>query len=99
MWNSEINQYPTELPKAQQIFFYIKGLHGNIEPAVARHIYIYIYNAKKVYLAVSEGKFKKYNQLYIEDMSRKISKENLNYLRHDPFISFRAFGNLSHCQE
>ena len=22
-----------------------------------------------------------------------------NYLRHDPFISFRAFRNLSHCQE
>ena len=40
-----------------------------------------------------------YNQLYAEDMSRKKIKVKTNYLRHDPFISFRAFRNLSHCQE
>ena len=39
------------------------------------------------------------NELYVEDMSRKIFKVKTNYLRHGPFISFRAFGNLSHCQE
>ena len=40
-----------------------------------------------------------YNTLYIEDMSRKVFKVKGNYLRHDPFISFQAFGNLSHCQD
>ena len=40
-----------------------------------------------------------YNQLYVEDMSRKILKVKPNYFRRDPFISFRALGNLSHCQE
>ena len=29
-----------------------------------------------------------YNQLYVENMSRKISKVKANHLRHDPFISF-----------
>ena len=38
-----------------------------------------------------------YNTLYAEDISRKI-KVKTKYLRHDPFISFRAFGNLSYCQ-
>ena len=38
-------------------------------------------------------------KLYVEHMSRKISKVKTNYLRHDQFISFRAFGNLSHCLE
>ena len=40
-----------------------------------------------------------YNQLYVEDMSRKNLKVKTDYFRHDPFISFRALGNLSHCQE
>ena len=40
-----------------------------------------------------------YNQLYVENMSRKIIEVKTNYLQHDPFISFRAFGNLPHCQE
>ena len=33
-----------------------------------------------------------YNKLYVEDMSRKIFKVKTNHLRHDPSISFRAFG-------
>ena len=33
---------------------------------------------------------------YIRD---KLIKVKTNYLRNDPFISFRAFANLSHCQE
>ena len=33
---------------------------------------------------------------YIRD---QLIKVKTNYLRHDPFISLRAFGNLSHCQE
>ena len=32
-------------------------------------------------------------------MSREMFKVKTNYLRHDPFISFQAFGNLSLCQE
>ena len=32
-------------------------------------------------------------------MSRKIFKVKTSYLRHDPFISFQVFGNLSHCQK
>ena len=28
-----------------------------------------------------------------------IFKVRTNFLRHDPFISFRAFRNFSHCQE
>ena len=43
--------------------------------------------------------YTEHNTLYVEDISRKISKVKTNYLRHDPFISFQAFGNLSHCQE
>ena len=40
-----------------------------------------------------------YNQLYVEDISTKIFKVKTNYLRHDPFIPFRALGNLSRCQQ
>ena len=40
-----------------------------------------------------------YNQLYVEDISRKIFKVKTNYLRHDSFISFRPLGKLSRCQE
>ena len=40
-----------------------------------------------------------YKNLYAEDMSRKNFKVKTNYLRHDPFYSFQAFGNLSHCQQ
>ena len=29
----------------------------------------------------------------------KIFKVKANYLQHDPFISFQAFRNVSHCQE
>ena len=31
--------------------------------------------------------------------NNKYMKVKTNHLRHDPFISFRDFENLAHCQE
>ena len=45
--------------------------------------------------------FTRYNYFIqnLFDVIPMVNKVKTNYLQHDPFISFRAFGNLSHCQE
>ena len=54
------------------------------------------YIKKPVMLTVPKKQL--YLVIYIH-ISRENFKVKTNYLPHDPFISFRAVGNLSHCQE
>ena len=45
--------------------------------------------------------FTRYNYFIhnLFDVIPMVNQVKTNYLQHDLFISFRAFGNLSHCQE